>query len=416
MIKSNFMEKMLEGVEVEWRALGEIFNLKNGYTPSKTNSKYWTDGTIPWFRMEDIRKNGRILCQSIQYVNEGAVKGNQVFPANSIIIATSATIGEHALITVPYLSNQRFTNLSLKHEFVNKFLMKFLFYYGFILDEWCKNNVSVGNFASVDMIGFKKISIPIPPLKVQKEIVRILDTFTELTIELIAELTAELRSRKKQYSYYRDKLLTFGEGEVEWKSLGDIADVTKLAGYEFTEHIKYSDSGSVIALRGLNIKKGFLDLSSVKYIDGSNFKKLTRSKLFVDDILFTYVGTIGEVALVDVNDRYYLAPNVARIRVSNNDIHPKFMKFYFQSHYFKEKQINRYLSSSSMKNLTMENIRKFLVPIPTISEQERIVSILDKFDALTSSITEGLPREIELRKKQYEYYRNMLFSFPKEEV
>ena len=200
---------------------------------------------------------------------------------------------------------------------------------------------------------------------------------------------------------------------MEWKTLGEIANVTKLAGYEFTEHINYSDTGSIIALRGLNVKKGFLDLNNVKYIDNSNFNKLSRSKLYINDMLFTYVGTIGEVALINEDDKYYLAPNVARIRFLDENILPLFMRFYFQSDFFYNNQITKYLSSSSMKNLTMESIRKFLVPIPSLNEQERIVSILDKFDTLTTSITEGLPKEIELRKKQYEYYRDMLLSFPK---
>lgn len=89
--------------------------------------------------------------------------------------------------------------------------------------------------------------------------------------------------------------------------MGDIADVTKLAGFEFTEHVVYSDEGNVIALRGLNIKNGQLILNDVKYIDGSNFSKLSRSKLFIDDIMFTYVGTVGEVAIIKENDRFYLA-------------------------------------------------------------------------------------------------------------
>ena len=133
---------------------------------------------------------------------------------------------------------------------------------------------------------------------------------------------------------YMDKLLA--GVEVEWKPLGEVADVTKLAGYEFTEHIKYSDHGSIIALRGLNIKNGDLNLTSVKYIDGSNFKKLSRSKLYINDMLFTYVGTIGEVALIDVDDKYYLAPNVARIRFTSDFIIPKFMRFYFQSNLFQD--------------------------------------------------------------------------------
>ncbi|MDE3964307.1 restriction endonuclease subunit S, partial [Glaesserella parasuis] len=112
MIESRFIEKLLNGREVEWFALEDIFDLKNGYTPSKSNKDYWENGTIPWFRMEDIRENGQILSSALQKVSVHAIKGGKLFPANSIIIATSATIGEHALITVPYLANQRFTNIS----------------------------------------------------------------------------------------------------------------------------------------------------------------------------------------------------------------------------------------------------------------------------------------------------------------
>ena len=201
--------------KVEWNTLGEIFNIKNGYTPSKSNQKYWENGTIPWFRMEDIRENGRVLNKSIQYVNSCAIKGGKLFPANSIIVATSATIGEHALITVPFLSNQRFTNLSLKKEYTNKFIIKFLFYYGFVLDEWCKNNITVGNFAGVDMIGFKKFLIPIPSLEEQERIVSILDKFDTLTTSLTEGLPKEIELRQKQYEYYRDMLLSFPKNNIK---------------------------------------------------------------------------------------------------------------------------------------------------------------------------------------------------------
>ena len=249
--------------------------------------------------------------------------------------------------------------------------------------------------------------IPLPPLPVQEEIVRILDQFTALE----AELEAELEARKKQYEYYRDELMTFGDLGVKWAKLGEIADVTKLAGFEFTEHIQYSDEGTIIALRGLNVKKGYLDLTQVKYIDGSNFSKLSRSKLIINDMLFTYVGTVGQVALIDEDEKYYLAPNVSRIRFFTKEINPVFMRYYFQTNAFFDKQVNKYMESSSMKNLTMENIRKFSVPIPLIKEQARIVAILDRFDTLTNDITSGLPAEIAARQKQYEYYRDKLLSF-----
>jgi type I restriction enzyme S subunit len=251
------------------------------------------------------------------------------------------------------------------------------------------------------------IKIKVPPLPVQEEIVRILDTFMMLD----AELKAELKAREKQYAYYREELLTFLSPSSQWKKLGEVADVTKLAGYEFTEHIHYSDEGKTIALRGLNVKNGHIDLGQVKYIDGSNFSKLNRSKLHINDMLFTYVGTVGQVALIDEEERYYLAPNVARIRFLKDDINPVFMRYYFQTIQFINQQVNKYMQSSSMKNLTMENIRKFLVPVPPIEEQAHIVNSLDRFEAMTHSLKSGLPAEIAARHKQYEYYRDQLLTF-----
>ena len=223
----SYLEKLLDGVEVEWKKLADVFQLKNGYTPSKSKKEFWENGTVPWFRMDDIRENGQILDGSLQKVSESAIKGGKLFPENSIIIATSATIGEHALIRVPFLANQRFTNLSLKPDYKDTFNNKFIFYYCFILADWCKKNTTMSSFASVDMDGFKKFPFPIPcpnnpekSLAIQAEIVRILDAFTAMT----AELTAELNMRKKQYNYYRDQLLSFEEDEVEWKTLGDLAE------------------------------------------------------------------------------------------------------------------------------------------------------------------------------------------------
>lgn len=205
---------------VAWVPLGKIFNLKNGYTPSKSEKNFWKNGYVPWFRMDDIRQNGQILDDSLQKISKCAVKGGKLFPADSIIIATSATIGEHALITVPYLANQRFTNLSLKEKYVAKFDIKFLFYYCFLLGEWCKKNTTMSSFASVDMDGFRKFKIPIPypddtkkSLEIQAEIVRILDKFDTLTHSISEGLPSEIELRQKQYEYYRDLLLNFPKPE-----------------------------------------------------------------------------------------------------------------------------------------------------------------------------------------------------------
>lgn len=197
------------GDEVEWKPLGEIFDTRNGYTPSTTNKQFWEQGKVPWFRMEDIRIHGRILHDSLQHISFEAVKGGRLFPANSLLVATSATIGEHALITVPHLSNQRFTSLSLKMEYIEKLNIRFLYYYCFHLDQWCKNNIIKSSFASVDMGGFKKFMFPLPTLAEQERIVAILDKFDALVNDISSGLPAELEMRRKQYEYYRDRLLTF---------------------------------------------------------------------------------------------------------------------------------------------------------------------------------------------------------------
>lgn len=194
--------------DVKWRTLGEIFDIRNGYTPSKSKEDYWENGTVPWFRMEDIRENGRVLSDALQKVTLLAVK-NKPFSANSIIVSTSATIGEHALINVDFICNQRFTCLTLKKEYSNKFSIMFLFYYCFKLDKYCMNNLKKGNFSSVDMTKFNKFQIPVPPIEEQERIVSILDRFNSLCNDLTDGLPAEIETRKKQYAYYRDKLLDF---------------------------------------------------------------------------------------------------------------------------------------------------------------------------------------------------------------
>ena len=160
--------------------------------------------------MEDIRENGRILTTALQGVSKSAVKG-KTFPANSFIISTSATIGEYALVTCDFLCNQRFTCLMIKEEYKDLFNIKFLYYYFHKLALHCKNSLNQGNFSSVDMVKFNEFEFPIISLEEQERIVSILDRFDTLCNDLSAGLPAEIEARKKQYEYYRDKLLSFKE-------------------------------------------------------------------------------------------------------------------------------------------------------------------------------------------------------------
>ena len=195
--------------QIPFKPLGEVFELRNGYTPSKNNPEFWEGGTIPWFRMEDIRENGRILSDAIQHITPAAIKGKGLFEANSFILATTATIGEHALLIADSLANQRFTNLKVRKSLANLLKTKFIYYYMFIVDEFCKNNTNVSGFASVDMDKLKRMPIPIPPIPVQEKIVAILDRFEALVNDLCSGLPAEIEAVNARYEFYRNHLLSF---------------------------------------------------------------------------------------------------------------------------------------------------------------------------------------------------------------
>ena len=420
MSELSYLEKLMDGVEVEWLPLSKVFNLRNGYTPSKTKKEFWANGDIPWFRMDDIRENGRILGNSLQKISSCAVKGGKLFPENSILISTSATIGEHALITVPHLANQRFTCLALKESYADCFDIKFLFYYCFSLAEWCRKNTTMSSFASVDMDGFKKFLIPRPcpdnpekSLAIQSEIVRILDKFTALT----AELTAELNMRKKQYNYYRDQLLSFDDEQEKPIYLEKLLD-----GVE----VEWLPLGEVSALRrGRVMSKGYLTENFGPYpvysSQTANNGKIGSINTFDFDGEYISWTTDGANAgTVFYRTGKFSITNVCGLITLKNK-YPLIYKFLF---YWLTIEAKKHVySGMGNPKLMSHQVENIPVPVPcpdnpekSLAIQSEIVRILDKFDTLTNSITEGLPREIALRQKQYEYYRDLLFSFPKPET
>ncbi|MBE6518764.1 MAG: restriction endonuclease subunit S [Thermoplasmata archaeon] len=206
--KTHFLchhSSMLDKTDVTYVKVSELFNLRNGYTPSKSEPSFWTDGNIPWFVMDDIRQSGSVLADSSQHITDVAVKGD-LFKANSIILSTSATIGYHALITVPFLCNQRFTCMTVKDAYKDKVNVKFLYHYMYVIDEWCKANTFQSSFQAVDMDSFKELLIPLPSKEVQDTIADLFDSATAL----IDNLANEMSARDIQYQYYRDLILSFG--------------------------------------------------------------------------------------------------------------------------------------------------------------------------------------------------------------
>ncbi len=206
---TQFDARLNSTTPVKWMKLGEVFEMRNGYTPSKNNPAFWEDGTIPWFRMEDIRENGRILSDAIQHITAEAVKGKGLFEADSFILATTATIGEHALLIADSLANQRFTNLKIRKSLKDSLLTKFVFYYMFVVDDFCKKHTNKSGFESVDMDALRNMPFPLPPLSEQERIVGILDKYETLVHNTQEGIPALIAAVKQKYEYYRERLLTF---------------------------------------------------------------------------------------------------------------------------------------------------------------------------------------------------------------
>lgn len=242
---------------------------------------------------------------------------------------------------------------------------------------------------------FAKIKIPLPPLAVQEEIVKILNSFTELE----AELETELEARKKQYEYYRLELLMFG-GDIEWSTLSEVAHFMNGKGHE--KHI--DEKGKFIVVNSKFVStEGRVKKYSVKQI----------SPVSKNDILMVMSDLPNGKALakcfcVDENDKYTLNQRICALTVKNNEkLNTKFL-FYILN---RNKQLLRYDSGADQTNLRKNDILEIKIPLPPIPEQERIVKILDKFDALVNDISIGLPAELSARRQQYEYYRGKLLTF-----
>ena len=271
---------------------------------------------------------------------------------------------------------------------------KYLYHFLLTRQHEISSQVRRASIPRLSIAVIEKLQIPIPcpdnpkkSLEIQAEIVRILDAMTAHT----AELTAELTARKKQYNYYRDKLLSFEDGEVEWKKLGDLAENL--------------DS------KRKPITSGLREAGSIPYYGASGIVDYVKDYIFDGDYLL-----ISEDGANLLARNTPIAFSICGKSWVNNHAHVLKFDTYAErryiEYYLNGIDLTPYISGAAQPKLNKKNLEGIIVPSPTLKEKERIVALLDKFDALTTSITEGLPREIELRQKQYAYYRDLLLSFP----
>ena len=387
---------------VEWKKLGEVCVIKNGYTPSTKENSYWENGTLPWFTLEDIRKNGRILEDAIKHITSLGVKKGGLFPKDSIIVSTTATIGEYALIKSDFLCNQQITCLTIKTDLKEQLLPKYLYYLSDRIGKWCKKNVNGGG--SLLIVSTSKLNnflIPIPSIEEQNRIVGILDTFTAS----IDNLKEQIAQRRKQYEYY---LSCFFSTE-KWPE-NKIGELTKVFSCPRVFKDQWQDSG-VPFWRSSDIMSyhnGVINPRGEVYISQSLYDELSSKsdKIKEGDILVTGGGSIGIPYLKKDNSPLFVKDADLICIQKCNSIIPKYLYHYFLSTDFKL-YLKKITHDATIAHYTINQIKDTPIPLPPLKEQQRIVDILDKFEA---SI-QNLEAQLSQREKQYEYYRNKLLTF-----
>ncbi|HCM62866.1 MAG TPA: restriction endonuclease subunit S [Morganella sp. (in: Bacteria)] len=383
MSRLSYLETLLNGVGVEWKPIGT--EIKTVTAPSKLKSQsYRLTGRLP------------IIDQGLEFI--AGYTDEDVTPINNGEYIIFGDHSEHIkYVDFPFVQGADGIKILRAISANTKYI-----YYAFLT--FYTKELSYKRHWSTAQQTLIPIPCPNDPeksLAIQSEIVRVLDEFTSLT----AELTAELTARRKQYNYYRDQLLSFDEGEVEWISLNNLCESISAGGdvpensvkgqlepdskypypiyanatdekglYGYTDSYKINSDAVTISARGAKV--GFHTIRDAKFTHIIRLIVLVADKNLVSTRYLNYVLDMTSIGGTE----------------------------------------------GGIPQITVPMIKKITVPIPfygdvkrSLKEQKRIVSMLDKFDTLTTSITEGLPREIELRQKQYEYYRDLLFSFPKPE-
>lgn len=419
MSELSYLEKLLDGAEVEWLPLGDISEIYGGLT-GKTksdfdggNAKYISYKSI--FGCIDIKQIPADTVKVGEGERQHRVKYGDVLFTGSSEIAEEA--GMSSAITIEFDEPVYLNSFSFGVRFneginIIPEFSKYLFRTNLMRAELSKTASGVTRF-NISKARFRKVLIPIispndpeKSLAIQSEIVQILDKFTALT----AELTSELTARKKQYNYYRDQLLSFKEGEVEWKTLEEIGHIVTGRTPKSSDKSAWGDDVDFVTPS--DIKNGMRNITCPsRRLSAEGAASMPKVRIPSGSLLVTCIGADMGKTVINAND---CIPNqqINAITLTDDSVQVGYL-FHVLTAMRETLRRQGELGGGTMPLINKSDFSKIVVPVPSYEEQNRIATTLDKFDALTNSITEGLPREIALRQQQYEYYRDLLFNFPK---
>lgn len=411
MSELSHLEKLLGGAEVEWRALWEVTSWDKKFN------------AVDKFKQPNIIKYHYFLAKEIKSLVSATGDVKLLTTNISNLYTTESLAGdkisEGEVIAIPWGGNavvQYYKGKFLTSDNriatsndTKKLKTKYLYYFLLSKVKTIESFYRGSGIKHPSMADILDISIPIPSIEAQSEIVRILDKFTALTTELTAELTA----RKKQHNYYRDQLLSFEEGECEWVTL---SAVLKEKGYirgPFGSALKkefFVESGVPVyeQQHAINDKREFR-----YFITKEKSESLKRFLTKENDIIISCSGTIGKTSIISKTDcNGVINQALLILRLDHNKVDARFIRAYLNCY----PELITTSSGGAITNIASRDvIQKIKIPLVPVMKQVILIDTLDKFEKMTNSITEGLPREIELRQKQYEYYRDLLFRFPKPE-
>lgn len=406
MSDSGFLEKLLNGAAVEWLPLEKV-------TKYEQPTKYLVET-----EQYDDSFSTPVLTAGKTFILGYTDECTGIYPASA----------SPAIIFDDFTTAKKWVDFDFKAKSSamkmitsgddRRFNIKYIFHWLSMLPSGLVDGDHkrqwISNFSR------KKIPIPCPDepaksLAIQTEIVRILDAFTELT----AELTSELKARKRQYNYYRDRLVALEPSDVAWKRLDEIGEFIR--GKRFTKADYVEDGISAIHYGEIYTHYGayaYETLSKVKDDLADVLRYAEQNDVVIAGVSET-VEDIGKAVAWLGDEKVAIHDDSFAFR---HRINPKFIAYAMQTDAF-HKEKAKHVSRGKIKRLLIDGIKEVRLPIPypndserSLAEQARIVAILDKFNTLTTSLSEGLPHEIELRNRQYEYYRELLLSFPRPEA
>ncbi|MDO4450131.1 MAG: restriction endonuclease subunit S [Moraxella sp.] len=388
----TFIKNLLNGQSVEWKTLGEVL--------VRTKGTKITAGQMKELHQENAPIKIFAGGKTFAMVNYGDIPEKDINQKPSIIVKSRGII-EFEYYDKPFSHKNE---MWAYHSIDKNIDIKFVYYFLKLNEPFFQNLGSKMQMPQIATPDTDKFKIPIPPLPVQQKIVQILDAFTATT----AELTAEYNLRVKQYQYYRDKLLNFSDN-VEWKPLGEVAERIYSGGTPKTEKYEYWENGTIPWMSSGEVNLGTV-FCTEKFITEAGLKNSSAKLVPKNSIVIALAGqgkTRGKVARIRID----LTTNqsLASLVFDQERINPDYVYHFLNTQYENLRRISS--GEGTRGGLNLQMISNYKIPIPPLEIQTQIVEILDKFETLTHSISEGLPREIQLRQKQYEYYRALLLDF-----